>query len=153
MRKSNEDKVEIFISKILKLLHIRLSKSGEQLLVQIFKFVIVGGIATIIDWCIYFILYNYFKINPLISNICSFSISVVYNYYASVKWVFNINEQKSKKKIFSEFIVFSLIGLALTELIIYIGVNKLKICAMFVKIFATVLVMVFNFITRKMFLE
>jgi len=153
VRKRNEDKIEIFINKILKLLHIKMSKSGEQLFVQIFKFIIVGGIATIIDWCIYFVLYNYFKINPLLSNICSFSISVIYNYYASVKWVFNVDGQKSKKRIFLEFIIFSLIGLALTEIIIYLGVDKLKIDAMFVKIFATVLVMIFNFVTRKMFLE
>ena len=33
------------------------------------------------------------------------------------------------------------------------NVDKLKIDAMFVKIFATVLVMIFNFVTRKMFLE
>ena len=54
---------------------------------------------------------------------------------------------------FAEFIVLSIVGLLLTELIIYIAVDKLNINAMIIKIIATGIVMVFNFITRKIFLE
>ena len=126
---------------------------NKKLFVQIFKFVIVGGIATLIDWFIYYVLFNIFKVNPLIANIGSFTISVIYNYIASVKWVFEVNENKSKSRLFTEFIVFSLIGLFITELLIYVGINYLKMDAMIIKIVATIIVMVFNFITRKIFLE
>lgn len=125
----------------------------NKLFVQIFKFGIVGGIATIIDWLVYYILFNYFKINPLIANIGAFGISVIYNYIASVKWVFDVNENISKKKIFSQFIIFSIIGLLITELIIYFGVDLFKMNPMLIKIVATAITMVFNFVTRKIFLE
>lgn len=126
---------------------------NKKLLIQIFKFVIVGGIATIIDWVVYYILYNIMRINPLVANIGSFSISVVYNYIASVKWVFTVNEQKTKKRLFIEFVILSIIGLLLTEIIIYGGIKYMNIEAMVIKIIATAIVMVFNFVTRKIFLE
>ena len=148
-----DDKTNKFLKKVLNIFHIKVDKKTENLFVQIFKFVIVGGIATIIDWAVYYVLYNYFNINPLLGNILSFTVSVIYNYTASVKWVFDVNKDKSKIRMFIEFMVFSIIGLLLTELILYIGINKLMMDAMLTKIIATAIVMVFNFITRKMFLE
>ena len=128
-------------------------KLDRKFLNQIFKFIIVGGIATVIDLSVYYVLYNFLKINPLVSNVLAFAISVTYNYIASVKWVFDVNRDKSKKQMFLEFMLFSIIGLLLTELIIYLGIDKIKLNAMITKIIATAIVMVFNFITRKIFLE
>ena len=126
---------------------------NQKLIKQLLKFIVVGGISTVIDWAIYYICYNLIKINPLIANIIAFSGAVIYNYIASVKWVFEVNEEKSKKKMFAEFMFFSIIGLILTEGIIYIGCEIIKTDAMLIKIIATTIVMVFNFITRKIFLE
>ena len=120
---------------------------------QIFRFTIVGGIATIIDWIVYYLLFNYLNIDPLLANIFSFSVSVIYNYIASVKWVFNVDETKSKKKTFVYFIFFSVIGLLLTELLLFVFINKMTFDEMISKIVATFIVMIFNFVTRKMFLE
>lgn len=125
----------------------------NDLFQQIFKFGIVGGIATIIDWIIFYIVVKIIHIDPLIGNILSFSVSVIYNYTASVKWVFHVNTEKSKKRMFVEFMVFSILGLLLTELLLWIGINILGQKEMLVKIIATAIVMVFNFITRKLFLE
>ena len=133
--------------------NIDLNKKNVKLFIQIFKFVIVGGTATVLDWILYYILYNYLKINPLIANIISFSISTVYNYWASTKWVFEVNKDKSSKRLFIEFVLFSVIGLGLTELLLWIGIDLLSMNAMLIKIIATIIVMIFNFITRKIFLE
>ena len=147
------DETTSTVESVLKSMNIKLDSTRESLLIQIFKFVIVGGIATIIDWLIYFILYKFIKLEPIIANIISFSVSVIYNYYASCKYVFKVNKEKSKTRQFTEFIIFSLIGLGINELLIFIFVNKLSWNAMLVKILATLIVMVFNFITRKKFLE
>ena len=148
-----KDETTSTVESVLESMNIKLDPARESLLIQIFKFVIVGGIATIIDWLIYFILYKFIKLEPIIANIISFSVSVVYNYYASCKYVFKVNKEKSKTRQFTEFIIFSLIGLGINELLIFIFVNKLSWNAMLVKILATIIVMVFNFITRKKFLE
>jgi putative flippase GtrA len=148
-----EDKLGKVFNKLLKVFHINVSEKTEKLLLQIFKFIIVGGTATIIDWAVYYVLYNFLRVNPLIANILSFTVSVIYNYIASVKWVFDVNKEKSKIKMVIEFLVFSVIGLLLSELLLWIFIDILSINAMISKIVSTAIVMVFNFVTRKIFME
>ena len=126
---------------------------NNKLLMQIFKFIIVGGIATIIDYLIFYVLYEILGINTIISNITSFTISVIYNYIASVKWVFEVDKNKDKKQQFIIFIIFSVIGLFLNTGIVYLCTDILKIYSLIGKVIATTIVMIFNFITRKIFLE
>ena len=153
MKKNKKtDQITQIVSNIFQLLHIE-NKKLEKLSVQILKFIIVGGIATIIDWIVYYILFNYLDMNPLVANIFSFSVSVIYNYTASVKWIFEVDKNKSKKKVFIEFIILSLIGLLLTEILLFIFISYISMTEMSSKIIATAIVMVFNFITRKIFLE
>ena len=120
---------------------------------QIINFLIVGTVATIIDFIIYYILYNIFSINPLIANIISFTISVIFNYIASIRWVFKVDENKNKKIIFTTFIILSIVGMLITELLIFIFVDMINIEPMISKIIATIITMIFNFISRKLILE
>lgn len=126
---------------------------NNKLMMQILKFGVVGGIATVIDYVIFFILHEILGINTIISNTCSFTVSVIYNYIASVKWVFDVDESKNKKTQFILFIVFSIIGLGLNTIIVYVCTDIIKLYSMIGKVIATAVVMVFNFITRKKFLE
>ena len=141
------------VRQTLKSMNMKLNPAQEDLIVQIFKFLVVGGIATIIDWVIYFVLYHFVKIPPLIANIMSFTVSVIYNYWASCKYVFKVTKDKSKLRLFIEFIIFAVIGLGINEVIIFALYNKAGWNAMLVKVLATIIVMTFNFITRKKFLE
>lgn len=120
---------------------------------QIIRFILVGGTAFLIDFGCLYIFTEFFHIHYLISAVLSFTISTIFNYLASVLWVFNVDESKSKKQTFIIFIVFSIIGLIINEIIMWLGVDKLLLHYMLVKLGATAIVMVFNFVTRKMFLE
>ncbi len=153
MQKNKKDKAAVFVKKCLKLLHIKVSQKTENLLIQIFKFGIVGGIAFLIDYVVLFCCKEFIGLSVLLSAAIAFTVSVVYNYIASVKWVFDVNKEKSAKKNFVIFIILSIIGLIITEIIMWIGSDIMKINYLIVKIIATAIVMVFNFITRKMFLE
>ena len=148
-----EDKIAKLIKKILKVFHIKLNKKHEKLLIQIFKFGIVGGIAFIIDYLSLIICKEVFHLNTLSSAAIAFTISVIYNYIASVKWVFDVNKEKNEKTNFIIFIVLSIVGLIITEIIMWLGSDVMGISYLIVKIVATAIVMIFNFITRKMFLE
>ena len=125
----------------------------NKLLMQIIKFIIVGGIATVIDYVIFLILHELLGINTIISNIISFTVSVIYNYIASVKWVFEVDESKDKKQQFIIFIVFSILGLLINTGIVYLCTDIIKLYSLIGKVIATSIVMIFNFITRKIFLE
>lgn len=148
-----EDKLSILFDKLCKLFHLNFKDKTKNLLLQMFKFLLVGGLAFVIDYVTLIICKEVFNINVLISAAIAFTVSVIVNYILSVTWVFDVDEKKSKKKNFIIFIVFSVIGLGLTELIMWFGVDILKISYLIVKIIATAIVMVFNFVTRKLFLE
>ena len=125
---------------------------NNKLLMQILKFGIVGGTAFIIDYGIFTILSQLLGIHYLIASIISFSISVIYNYILSIKWVFDVSKKQTSKE-FIIFIILSVIGLGLNSLIMYISVDLMQIHEMISKIVATAIVMVYNFITRKIFIE
>ena len=148
--KNKEIKV---IRKVLSFFHIKVKPEKEELLVQILNFLIIGGIATIIDWLLYYVLYNYVKLSPLLANIISYTISTLYSYVVSVKFVFNVNKGNSKKKNFIIFVTLSVIGLLLSEGLIYLMVNVFNLHKMLAKIISTAIVMFFNFVSKKYFLE
>ena len=149
MKKSDE-KIALFIDKVL---NKDMDIKKKILFIKIIKFIIVGGIATIIDWVIYYLLYNFLNFNPLVANIVSFSISLIYNFILSIRWVFDIDESKNKKTIFIKFVIYSVIGLLISELLLYIFIEQAHINMMLSKIISTAIVMIFNFVTRQHFLE
>lgn len=125
----------------------------KKLINQLIKFGIVGGIAFVIDYGLLYICTEWFGIYYFISAIISFSVSVIFNYVASILWVFDVDKNKSKTKNFIFFIALSIVGLGINQIIMWYGVEILHIYYMIVKLVATVIVMIFNFITRKIFLE
>jgi putative flippase GtrA len=128
-------------------------KETQKLLIKIFKFVIVGGIATLISGIVFFICDHFFKMPVLLSNTIAFIISVIYNFWASVKWVFEVDKNKKKYAVFIEFIVLAILGYILTQILLWLTADILKWNHMVSWLIATIIVMVFNFITRKVLLE
>ena len=59
----------------------------------------------------------------------------------------------NKTQEFIVFIVLSVIGLGINQLFMWLFVDMMHIYYMLSKIIATVIVMIYNFITRKIFLE
>ena len=64
---------------------------------------------------------------------------------------FEAKKQTPKEVII--FVLLSVVGLGINEVLIYLGTKKLGIDVMIVKLFATAIVMVYNFITRKLIIE
>ena len=125
----------------------------RHLIHQIIKFGAVGGSAFLIDYGILLLLTEVFLINYLISSAISFLISVIFNYILSVVWVFDVDKKSNMTKNFVVFIVLSVFGLFLNQLFMWLGTDLFQIHYAFTKIIATFLVMIYNFITRKIFLE
>lgn len=125
----------------------------NKLVNKIVKFSIVGGIATIIDFTCLYIFKEFLNLNIILANTLSFIISVTYNYIASITWVFDVNKNRNKNVQFILFIVFSIVGLIINNIILYILTDKLSIYYLISKVIATIIVMIFNFVTRKKFLE
>ena len=149
----------------------------NKTIVQFFKFGIVGVLSFLIDEGILNLLMFIFGsenggLNILFSVI-SFSISVVFNYVCSMKFVFKGKEDMDKKTEFTIFLILSVIGLFINTACMwvcdflpfdtltaqFVNVAEIgekgfrQIVVSVHKLVATFIVMVWNFISRKLFLE
>ena len=125
---------------------------NNKLINQILKFGVVGGLAFVIDYALLYILTEFLGVHYLISSVISFTVSVIFNYIMSIKWVFDVNRKQGIKE-FVVFVVLSIIGLGINSLIMYLMVDIMSIYYMISKLVSTAVVMVYNFITRKIFVE
>jgi len=138
------------------------------------KFGVVGVVCFLIDFAITMVvstlLRNYAGMETgmaaLIAAFFGFTISVIINYILSMKFVFVRKEDMDRRKEFVIFTILSLIGLGIHEVIILVCIDVIyanwawlnqllspTLATAGGKIFATGVVMVYNFITRKIFLE
>ena len=124
----------------------------NKLLNQILKFGLVGGTAFVIDYVLLYFCTEFLHIHYLISSIISFTVSVIFNYILSIKWIFDVKKKQDVKG-FVIFIILSVIGLGINSLIMYVMGEKFGVYYMLSKIVSTAVVMVYNFITRKIFVE
>ena len=124
-----------------------------KLVQQFMKFGVVGVIAFVIDYGLMVALTELAGVNYLISATISFTVSVVFNYLASMRYVFTHKQGLSRRREFVIFVVLSVIGLLINNLCMWAGVELLGVHYLIVKIFATIVVMVWNFVTRKKFLD
>ncbi len=124
----------------------------KQLIIQLVKFGFVGVIAAAIDVGVLVLFTEVFGADVLISSGISFCVSVIANYILSMKFVFKSKGQ-SKLKEFTVFVLLSVGGLCINQFIMWLGTEKLSFYYLAVKLAAMVIVPIYNFITRKVFLE
>ena len=125
----------------------------KKLIAQFMKFGIVGVIAFVIDYGVMIFLTEVFGVPYLISTTISFVASVIFNYFASMRFVFKRKDDMSRRREFIIFIVLSVCGLGINDLLMWLMVDSLYIDYRLSKIVVTVVVAVWNFVTRKIFLE
>ena len=124
----------------------------KKIIIQLIKFGIVGVIATVIDFGVLMFLKELMHIDVLAASAVAFSVSVIANYILSMLFVFE-SRGNSKVKEFLVFVVLSIGGLLLNQFIMWIGTEIMTAYYLWVKAFALVFVPIYNFITRKIFLE
>ena len=124
----------------------------KKLIIQLIKFGIVGVIATLIDLAVLMLLKEFMHVDVLAASAVAFSVSVIANYILSMLFVFKGSEI-SKVKEFIVFVALSIGGLLLNQFIMWIGTEIMTAYYLWVKVFALVFVPIYNFITRKIFLE
>ncbi len=122
------------------------------MILQLIKFAVVGVIAAVVDVGVLVALKELLHIDVLVASALSFTASVVVNYILSMSFVFKSKNQ-SKLREFVLFVLLSIGGLCLNQFILWVGVSFTKIYYLVIKFLAMVIVPVYNFVTRKIFLE
>ncbi len=128
----------------------------KTLAAQFTKIGVVGFLAFLIDYAVLMVLTQALDWDPVLSAAISFVISVVFNYLASMQYVFTRRDDLSRRKEFALFVVLSVIGLGINEIVIWVGTAAFGVGALAVtatKVVATVIVALWNFWSRKKWLD
>lgn len=125
----------------------------KKLFQQIVRFGLVGVMAFCIDYGLMLLLTEGFHIHYMISAAISFTVSAVFNYLMSVAFVFQTDSSRSRLAEFILFFAMSAVGLGINQGMMWLLSEQLPVPYQLSKIFATGVVMVYNFVTRKLFLE
>ena len=127
--------------------------SNKQNIVgQFLRYFVTGGLAFIVDFGVFSLALYCFDIHYLIANLIGLMAGNVVNYLLSLGWVFSAEKRKMEKHRLLEitvFVIISLVGMGLNELLMYLFVDKLFIQEMLSKIAAAIIVLVYNFLARK----
>ena len=109
------------------------------------KFCIVGSSGMVIDFGITWLLKERVKINKYFANSTGFILAASSNYYLNRTWTFHDHNPEIAIQYIS-FIIISLFGLALNNLIIYILNDRFKYNFYLSKLFAIAVVTIWNFV-------
>ena len=131
-----------------KLLKNRTNKTGVQFL----RYIMAGLIVFIIDLGSLFILTEVFGIYYLISAALSFTLGLIANYFLSISWVFNTRIITKGHFEFGVFAVIGIMGLFFNEVLIWFLTEDQEINYLISKIFASILILSWNFYARKFIL-
>ncbi len=111
-------------------------------------YLIVGGIATVTEWVLFFIL-DKISFHYTLATVIAYILSTFVNWFAGRILVFKENKQSVLKEIL-EIYITSIIGLLLNLAIMWAAVELLAFNEMFSKMSATAIVFFYNFLVRKL---
>lgn len=116
---------------------------------DLFLYLIVGGLATIVEWTGFWIFFDMLHIQYLLATALAFVFSTFANWVFGRLLVFRGKQNQSLLKELASIYLTSLGGLLLNLAIMYVMVDFIGIWEMFAKITATILVFSYNYLIRK----
>ena len=118
---------------------------------QFFRYAIVGGIATVVDWGALYLLTEFAHMHHLVSAIFSFILGLLTNFLLSKRFVCNGSKTRVNGLVeFAGYAAIGVIGLGITELILFLLTDLLGLHYMISKAIATVVVLFWNYLARKL---
>ena len=124
----------------------------DDTFIQFFRYVFVGGTATVFDMGSYYIALNIFHFHYIFAQTIAFIVGLTVNYLLSIVWVFR--SSGNVKKEFTVFAIIGIGGLLLSYALLWLFVDILHLNyfqGMLAKALTVALVLVWNFAMRKKF--
>lgn len=121
----------------------------ENTLIQLFRYCFVGGFAFLADW-LSMILFKNIGLHYLIAAVIGFIAGLAVNFLLSKLFIFKKdNAAIGKKGEFVAYAVIGVVGLGITELLMYFFTDIMLLHYAVSKIIAAIIVLFWNFIARK----
>lgn len=115
---------------------------------EMIRFGINGAVCFIVDYGLLYLLTEFCGVHYLISSSIGFVASVILNYIICIIWVFKTDTKKTiKTKV--AFFLTSVIGALINLFIMWLLVDIFTIYYLLAKIFSIIVVMIWNYFTKK----
>ena len=126
---------------------------------EFLRYLLVGGISFIVDFSTLFIFKEFILKNVYyslyISTALGFILGLIANYCLSIYYVFNSAKGTAVGRSIEDMIVFAvigIIGLIISEFGMFLGSDMLQFNYLLVKIAVTIIVLLWNYLARKIFI-
>ena len=116
------------------------------------RYLAAGTAALALDFTLYTSLIRLADVHYLVAAPVGFMAGLTLIYFLSVRWVFGQRRLASARLEFMIFAGLGLAGLALNQLVVYLGVEWLGLAYELAKLLSAAVVFAFNFISRKLLL-
>lgn len=122
----------------------------KALILKFLKFCIVGFSGMVVDFGFTWLCKEKFKWNKYVSNSIGFVLAATNNYIWNRWWTFQSDNANIPIE-YGKFLVISVIGLGLNNLVVYLMHEKLKLNFYLAKLIAIGVVTVWNFVMNYRF--
>ena len=112
----------------------------------------MGLTSLVVEYSVLLLLVELLHVDYLVSTTLAFILSVVVNYYLSLRFVFDHRDGMSRRREFTIFAVLSAVGLGLNDLYMFVGVTMFNIGYQLMKLISTFFVTWYNYFSRRHFL-
>jgi len=122
---------------------------SEGIIRKFIKFGIVGFSGLFVDFGFTFLFKEKLQVQKYVSNAIGFTTAATSNYFLNRIWTFQSDDPKIFIE-YSQFMIISMIGLAINTLVLWLLVSKLKWNFYFCKLIAIGVVTVWNFMANAL---
>ncbi len=126
---------------------------NNDTVVQGMKYLMVGGICTLFDFSLLYLLFRVFKLYYVLSSAISFMSSSILNYLLCTLWIFKIRVVENRSLEMFYYLIISGVGLTINTLLVWGFTELLSLFVMISKVLATIVTFVWNFGARKYLLH
>jgi putative flippase GtrA len=128
------------------------SEIDLPLAAQLFRYLLVGGLAFVVDFATLALLTQLAHLHYLASASVAFLLGMAVNYALSVGWVFKVRAVENPRLELFLFVAIGLVGLCVNELVMLAATQSLHLFYLHAKLIAAAIVLSWNFSARKIIL-
>ena len=113
----------------------------------------VGVLTTIINYTVYFLLYNIYNYAAVVSNVAAWVVAIVFSFFGNKFFVFT-SHRCSQQVLASElakFVGCRIVSGGLETAIVFVSADILNLNGLIWKIFSSIFVIIFNYISSDFF--
>lgn len=130
------------------------TKMKRRHLWEVFIYLFFGGLATVVNFVIYFFARDAFNLNLFNSNSISWLAAVLFAFVTNKLWVFKSESENFFELIieFGKFIFYRIVSYGLDMGMMFLFVDSLEIADFWAKLITQVAVVIANYLFSKLFI-